>query len=137
MNTSQSLKGLKTFITTLLVSLFLFGAVYYVMSSTGSKPADIEKTLDDTTIGAVEPAKSNLASASVFEDLSKQKLDVPVKNVLAGATQSTQSTVPGTGSVEITVGLMLSLLALGSGFYVFAKNPRKVALRDFERDSTK
>lgn len=132
MNNSETAKnGFKTFVITLFISLIVFGGLYYIISGPANK-VDIEKNLQSTgsTIASANTSKN------VFEDLSKQKIkDIPQKMVLAGATgQTTQSTVPQTGTTEMTTGFFLSLMILLVSVYVIFKGPRKYALSSFEKD---
>jgi hypothetical protein len=63
-------------------------------------------------------------------------VDVPVRTVLAGAevTETTESTVPETGVFGVTVGLVTSLVVFAIGLFVISKDPRKMALLNFERE---
>jgi hypothetical protein len=136
MNSQTARNGFKTFIVTLSVSLLLFGVLYYLLSNTQSK-ADIESETAEAKTSANLQAYAGTEEAkktSVFEDLTKTKPNVQPREVLAGATQATQSTTPSTGTTEITFAFMLSVIALSLGLFMFAKGPRKTALSMFERD---
>ena len=140
MNDYQAKSGFKTFIVTLGVSLLLFGVLYYVLSGTSITP-DIESESDAQEVSNFDAiATAEVVEVqnekSVFSEISKKKPEVPVKAVLAGATEATQSTVPSTGTTSITISLILSLTVLAVGAYVYAKNPRKVALSKFEEELT-
>ncbi len=59
-------------------------------------------------------------------------------NSLAAGTGSQSSpSVPSTGSTAVTMGVILSTAALAFGFFIMAKNPRKLALSRFEKKITK
>ena len=53
-------------------------------------------------------------------------------DVLGGADETTQSTVPNTGSTEITIALLLASVALTIGGYFISRNPTQKALVEFE-----
>ncbi len=149
--TDQAKNGFKTFIITLAISLFLFSIIYYVATDI-SQPVSIESTDElDKPISrntdnkdTVKDEDSFLASAetagtaSVFEDLANQKLDVPQKTVLGGADtrESTQSTVPATGVLGVTYAFTLSISAIAFGTYFLVIEPRRRALARFERRVT-
>lgn len=141
MNNSEVAKnGFKTFIITLTVSLVLFSIVYYFVTGS-SKDIDIEQqdlqvakssaVAGVTTSTPTEVTGPIAADTSVFYDLATTKMNEPAKAVLAGATESTTS-VPSTGSTEITWGFLLSVLALGFGSYLIFLGPRKAAIQHFE-----
>jgi len=140
MNDYQAKSGFKTFIVTLGVSLLLFGVLYYVLSGTSVTP-DIESDTslqgrnNSDTLAAAQVSDAQ-SEKSVFSEISKKKPEVPVRTVLAGATEATESTVPLTGTTSITISLVLSLSVLAVGAYVYAKNPHKFALAHFEKEVT-
>jgi len=146
MNNSESAqKGFKTFILTLSISLLLFSAVYYALStyspenkSTQSQAAVAKETPVASVQGA-STAKVESKDASVFAEISKKKPQVKSPAVLSGTTQSTQSTtaVPTTGALGITVGLALSLSLFIGAMIFTSMNPRRIALRGFEREVLK
>src|SRR3990167_4629725 len=116
MNDYQAKSGFKTFIVTLGVSLLLFGVLYYVLSGTSVTPniesePDAQEVVNSDTVSKVEVAgvaevkgaQNSQNEKSVFSDISKKKPDVPVKAVLAGANEATQSTTPATGTTSITI----------------------------------
>ncbi len=159
-NSTTALKGLYTFAITLLVSLGVFGAVYYVTSypayhmdiESSTKPVETPSVSDDT------PADSKVSDASPFGRLTADAEDVPRRVVLAGATVADDTTVPtptpssspvatpsttttpetspaavpNTGALSITVSFVASVLALSLGALYWARNPRVLALRTFE-----
>lgn len=140
MNNSETAKnGFKTFILTLVVSLIVFSAAYYMLSGS-FKSVNIEENpqLSQKDSDTQKNILASTSGSSAFEDLSKQKMQVPQKVVLAGATsaESSQSTtpVPNTGTTEITFGLIFSALILGLGVYLIYLGPRRLALSNFEKD---
>ncbi len=153
-NSEQAKNGFKTFLITFGVSLLIFGFFYYLLSDTSANEISIEdgesNTLGytKTTEAAAETPKvdvtKELASAEVpvasddtpFGKLSNQKVDAQPRVVLAGATQTTESTtpVPETGDFTITVALLTSLSLIGFFVYILVLNPRKYALSKFEED---
>ncbi|EKE00046.1 MAG: hypothetical protein ACD_22C00100G0010 [uncultured bacterium] len=149
MNNSEVAKnGFKTFLITLLLTLVLFSVVYYLASDSSLK-VDIEKgdtsnvvsvKKDATTVGKVAAVANDssgefVVKQSAFEALNKQKTASPL--VLgAASTETTQSTVPATGTTEITYAFVASLCLTAFGFYMLVVSPRKKALANFERNVT-
>jgi hypothetical protein len=145
MNNSESAKkGFRTFILTLSISLMVFSAVYYVLT-TYSPPKEQAKSQTAAVVTGNEATKEespNVQGAkderTVFGEIASVKPQTRPQEVLAGATsapQTTQSTtsVPTTGYVEMTVGLILSLaLFIGAMIYNLM-DPRKLALSRFEK----
>jgi hypothetical protein len=145
MNNSESAKkGFRTFILTLSVSLLVFSAVYYLLTTytpqkegTEGQTAVVVKGTDQAQ-GEPSDVQGAKDERTVFGDITAKKPQDRPKEVLAGATSSpetTQSTtsVPTTGYVEMTVGLILSLtLFIGAMIYNMM-NPRKLALSRFEK----
>ena len=128
-------KGFKTFIVTLTISLVVFSVLYYFLSN--KSDADINSNNSGKQTSSVS---TYVASTSPFEDLANKKIDVPKRAVLAGtdvagetAPAQTSASVPNTGSTEVTIAFILSGIFLLIGFYVLYLNPRKLALRSFER----
>lgn len=149
-NSVQAQKGFKSFLITLSVSIFVFSIIYYLINDTSSTPVDIEQ--DSKAISQNQPAvqgvqteqkplattqtQQDRSSDSAFEQLSKQKMEAPKKAVLAGATQatsSTQSTVPATGSVEITYALAISSLVIIFASFIYLRGPRSLAMVSYEK----
>jgi hypothetical protein len=131
-NSIQAKNGFKTFMLTLVVSLFVFSIVYYIASDTSSKKVDIEENNVTGSVSKPATVAAN-TSGSAFEDLSKQKMNVPQRAVLAGSTvETTQSTIPVTGSTEITYAFLISMIAIFAGAYYLVFYPRKRALAEFE-----
>lgn len=145
-STQQAKDGFKTFITTFVVSLVVFGAFYYFVSDSAANDVSIEDassaigyTATPEQSAGAQPsiqgasADSSNDNASPFGELARQEVNVDEKTVLAGATQTTQSTVPETGTASITIGLISSLLLFALFIYIVFINPRKYALSRFEK----
>ena len=146
MNNSESAKkGFRTFILTLSVSLIVFSAVYYFLTSYNTDMASNEIVGDE--IAAIKPvAKEELPNVqgvktekTVFGDIVNKKPVSRTQEVLAGVTsapQTTQSTtaVPATGYTEMSLGLVLSLVLFIGAMVYNSMNPRKLALSKFEKD---
>lgn len=142
-NSYQAKNGFKTFLVTLVISLGVFGLVYY-LTSYPTYEVDIESSTGGESVGVVESAKSDLVSddpvkveKSPFGELNTQTPDVPRRTVLAGADtteETTESTtpVPDTGMMGMTVSLFASLLVLAGGLYYIYLGPRSLALKSFE-----
>jgi hypothetical protein len=148
MNNSESAKrGFRTFILTLSISLIVFSAVYYALTTynAGSKSGEGQPVVTgelgaNSVIG--EDSSPDVQSAederTVFGEIISKKPEVQVQEVLAGATsapQTTQSTtsVPVTGFTEMTIGLLLSLVLFTGAMVYNLINPRKFALSSFEK----
>ncbi len=145
MNNETAKKGFKTFILTLSVSLIVFSVIYYALTTIASRQeqAELSQTTDTEISAAIHPSPTEEPS-SPFQQLATANVDQYKGAVLAGATvsptpTSTQSTtsVPATGVVSITLGLLFSLVAFVGGMYVMSNNPRKVALDGFEKNILK
>lgn len=154
-NNYQAQKGFKTFLVTLVISLGIFIAVYYVTSYPSYK-IDIEESTGGELLGRVEVNKTELAVAPVseekspFRQLTDTEMNVPKRAVLAGSDENitpdmsaetlptglpsdtSESTVPDTGSFAMTISLFSSLCMLGAGLYYVYLGPRKLALKSFE-----
>ncbi len=139
MNNSESAKrGFRTFILTLSISLIIFSAVYYALTTYNPK----SKPAEEQTVASAGDSSPNVQGAkdkrTVFGEIANNKPQEQAQEVLAGATsapQTTQSTtsVPVTGFTEMTIGLLLSLgLFVGAMVYNLI-NPRKFALSNFEK----
>jgi len=159
MNTNyQAQKGFKTFLVTLVISLGIFVAVYYVTSYPSYK-IDIEESTGGKVSGRTDVAETKLAVSPIseekspFRQLNDTEISVPRRAVLAGSDENLiseypsapdetplveepadtpESTVPDTGSFGMTVSLFSSLCVLGAGLYYIYLGPRKLALRSFE-----
>ncbi len=151
-NAYQAKNGFKTFLLTLVISLGVFGVVYYITSYPSYK-VDI----DSHTGSSQEDVLSDSAE-SPFAQLNTE-MNTPRRVVLSGATEeeleedsdvveptsvteapapvattqeTTQSTVPDTGVASLTFSLLISLIVLCSGLYYVYLGPRKLALQKFE-----
>jgi hypothetical protein len=146
MNNSESAKkGFRTFILTLSISLMVFSAVYYVLTTytpqneqTENQTAAVTKE-ESVQSQDVQGAKDE---KTVFGEIAGKKPQTRPQEVLAGATsapQTTQSTtsVPTTGYIEMTVGLILSLTLFVGAMVYNLMNPRKLALSRFEKKALK
>lgn len=140
MNNTQAKNGFKTFIITLSISLVIFSALYYVITDS-SPEVNIED--DIVQVSSVEVVEEEEAP-TVFSTIAMEsgKSSYPVSEtpsspvVLSGAdtTETTESTspVPDTGSSEITMGLLVSVVILTLGTYLIKLGPRNLALSSFE-----
>lgn len=156
MNSESAKNGFKTFILTLSASLVVFSAIYYVITNSSDKTAgsaeyrssvvqeapqrEVQTQAQDPQQPAVVGAETTKKD-TVFGTLADSTPPQEYKGVvLAGstvATQTTQSTVPDTGLAGITVGLFSSLFVFALGIFYVARNPRKVALSEFEKEILK
>jgi hypothetical protein len=135
----QAQKGFKTFILTLSISLIVFSAVYYFItnSSSISSTPDIESDSKMSSQDSSEP--SSVASAeSVFNKLATTKTpDVQPQAVLAATSTALEPTqasgTPQGGVTSITMGLITSVAIFLFGMYVIARDPRRLAIQEFER----
>ena len=148
-NTNQSIgKGtsaassFRTFILTLSISLIVFSAIYYVMSSSGMETDVFENSLSDSSIMEEESVKGT-SSESVFGEIAAKEPETQSRFVLAGAddvveeTTESTTTVPETGILSVTTGLFAALIFFIAGLVVIASNPRKLALNTFEKTVTR
>lgn len=151
---TQSTKGLSTFVLTLSISLIVFSAIYYFMTTRTSV-----SEYDDFNVGVVnetEPESTPLTEkntdeeSSVFGKLADSSADSYSGQVLAG-TDAVESEVPSevpaevsettqsnleTGVTSITFGLISALALFISGMVFIHKGPRKAALNTFEKNIT-
>ena len=135
MNSSaQNKNGFTTFLATLVISLAVFGVLYYLITDFSGK-VSIEE--------APDVSKTEVASAedkSVFGELSRQKVETPQRSVLAGAdmveVESTESTttVPETGSNGMAIEAVIASTTLVAGSCYIIRGPRKLALNKFEKE---
>lgn len=149
MNEYTAKNGFKTFVLTLGVSLLFFGLVYFLLNANTGESENIddakmnttnEEVLGTTTEAPQEQAKEEEVKPeekpTVFAEIAKIKPNVVAPAVLAGATQTTQSTVPVTGTTSVTLGFMSAVSLLAFSAYTLVKGPRNAALKSFERDVT-
>lgn len=138
-NTSAA-SSFRTFILTLSISLIVFSAIYYVMSSSGMDTDVFENSLSDSSV--TEKSVKGTSSESVFGEIATREPETQARFVLAGTdeveetTQST-TTVPETGILSVTTGLFGALIFFIAGIIVVALNPRKLALDTFEKTVTR
>ncbi|HAZ29339.1 TPA: hypothetical protein DCY43_01100 [candidate division WWE3 bacterium] len=141
--------NVKSIAIMVFVSVLLFGIFYYlitdVTSSSDLKTTTAQNTQTDTVLAdsqkvnnAGAPAqevKGDTAQVSVFKSLADQKTDVKPKAVLAGSDtrETTQSTVPATGSNTIFVAFVISCLTMFTGIYLLITQKNGVALAKFEK----
>lgn len=156
----QAQKGFKTFILTLSISLIVFSAVYYIITNgavTSSTP-DIESqdkvtenTEGDTVFGKLASQKIDTQSQAVLAATSDNTNTdetyylADSGNVNTNATALTASTTkeptqasgtPNGGVTSITMGLIVSTAIFLFGMYVIAKDPRRLAIKGFEKRVT-
>lgn len=157
---TQSTKGLSTFVLTLSISLIVFSAIYYFMTTKTST-----SEYDDFRVGVVEengfeeePVSQPISDStqeqpvndtSVFGKLASASPDSNSGQVLAGTDtagsevsemptevpETTQSNLE-TGVTSITFGLISALALFISGMVFIHKGPRKAALSTFEKNIT-
>jgi len=152
MNSDSAKSGFKTFILTLSISLIVFSVIYYLVTN-GSEDSNTSAYQASLAPAAVsEEPKEVLGTeadnapaieseeVSIFGELAAADVKSPSTGsaaVLAGATSSptpqTTSSVPETGLVGITAGLLVSLVFFLTGMYYISSNPRKSALTGFEK----
>ena len=137
---SSAASSFRTFILTLSISLIVFSAIYYVMSSSGMDTDVFENSLSDSSV--TEESVKGTSSESVFGEIATREPETQARFVLAGTdeveetTQST-TTVPETGILSVTTGLFGALIFFIAGLIVVALNPRKLALDTFEKTVTR
>ena len=140
-STDQAQKGFKTFVLTLIVSLFVFTALYLVVNSdslAGKESQVSQANVSDGQVASAQIIKDDTAvpaKASAFEQLSTQQLQVQSKAVLAASTTpgSTESTVPDTGITGPTAAAFVASISISIAAYLILAGPRKLALSYFER----
>lgn len=92
-----------------------------------------EETEDEST-----EVKGTATEVSVFKALSTQKTTAQPKEVLGGMdSQTSESTVPATGSETIFGAFVLSSLIMFSGIYLFMTQQKSTALAKFEQRITR
>ncbi len=142
-NAYQAKNGFKTFLLTLVISLGVFGVVYYITSypsysvdieaHTGSSENEVLSDSEESAFASLNtemntPRRVVLAGATVEGEETEGTTAVPV----ATTQETTQSTVPDTGVTSLTLSLLVSLVVLCSGIYYVYLGPRKLALQSFE-----
>jgi hypothetical protein len=161
MNNSESAKkGFKTFILTLSISLIVFSAIYYALTTysptSGSTPLADAQALGAAAV-AETPVTTPAVSAdkptdnvkgitterkeetkTVFATIAEKKPNTHAQEVLGGMTVATETTqsgngVPATGYVEMTIGLVASMMIFVGVMVYTSMNPRRIALHSFEK----
>ncbi len=142
MSTEQQAKnGFKTFLVTLIVSLVLFGGIYYLLTGF-STDVDIEDSSSSMGTTKVIGKPSNSTEDSVFNQIAQAPVGGRPGTVLSGTDQTqettgtTESTVPVTGS-DTLLGVTMAVASFSAVAYLLFLNPRKLALNSFERDITR
>lgn len=140
----QAKNGFKTFMTTLVVALVVFGGIYYAASS------ELQINDEPTDTGKATEVSYNVRGTSdensIFGELNKTApqvlagtdvVDTTTTTETAVTTEETQeTTVPDTGS-ETLIGTVITLTAFSIATYFIVNNPRKFALNKFESNITK
>lgn len=143
---TQAKNGFKTFIITLCISLVAFSAIYYLVSdATGN--VDIESIdkqneqsanfeVKEQVAGTTSQANNETKQETVFSEIAQKPTNAKstlanANTVLGAATETTQSTVPNTGS-ETLVGAALAGMFFSVAIYLLFIGPRKLALESFE-----
>lgn len=143
---SQAKKGLSTFVLTLSISLIVFSAIYYFMTSN----ADVsgENDLNPSAVSVYQEKNADGEEKTVFGEIASVDPNTTSRQVLAGTDaevleeipvrQTTSSnTAPETGITSITIGLFSALTLFISAIIFVYKGPRKFALNSFEKRTTK
>lgn len=162
---SQSTKGLSTFVLTLSISLIVFSAIYYMMTTNSVSQDDYKvevvsesKVTEEVTQQPISQNTEDVetAVASEKEDVKKEDKTVFGKlasaspesykgQVLAGADPLPSGSAPvvqqssaslETGVTSITAGLVSSFILFISAMVFIYRNPRKLALNTFEKKIT-
>lgn len=149
MNNEQAKNGFKSFVVTLSVSFVIFGALYYLITDASDTASiDSYSSVEKTETVAYNPndnkgqvwydgrdIKGIGSERSYFGDLVDTPVDNAEPTVLAGADESTESTVPDTGSNTLA-GTIFVLGSFSVALYAILIFPRKFALSGFEKDVT-
>lgn len=144
-------KSLRAFLLTLSVSLIVFSAVYYVLTSNASKSESFDSSITEKTDTSANvdtgSATGDVAGdeneKTVFGSIAEKDPGVQSGVVLSGATgetpqtTTTTGTTPDTGTFSLTVGLFTALVFFLASMVMVSKNPRKIALNEFEKSATK
>lgn len=148
----QAKKGLSTFVLTLSISLIVFSTIYYLMTTKSSETEETTSPISAlvTDEGAVEPeVQGDSSQTTIFGEIASRDPKDSYKQVLAGADEITDPTTTtvtqtsqsnsnlDTGVTSITFGLVFSLVLFVSTILFVSKNPRKLALSTFEKNTTK
>lgn len=137
-------RSFRTFLLTLSVSLILFSTVYYFLTTNVSRPEALETSLNEKTVKKVSDDSevknqgevAGLATEkTVFGNIASKETGGQVRQVLAGSTETEQTTTtaPVTGTTSVTIGLFSALIFFIASLFIVSKNPRKLALSSFEK----
>ena len=101
--------------------------------------AVVEEEVTEALVAEAESEVAGIATeASVFEQLASQTGTTRQTGaVLAGASESSQSTVPVTGVTSVTFGLISSLVIFFGVMLFMSKDPRRFAMSGFEKKMTR
>jgi uncharacterized protein YpmB len=141
-------KSFRAFLLTLSVSLILFSAVYYFLTTNASRPESsntslnekpVQKVSDNSDITDQGQVAGVETAKTVFGEIVNKDTGGQTRQVLAGATEVPQTTTPApvTGTTSVTVGLFSALIFFIASLFVVSKNPRRLALNTFEKNVTK
>ena len=143
-------KSFRTFLLTLSVSLILFSAVYYFLTTNASKPESLETSFnknENVTNKVVDNSEATdngevagaVTEKTVFSEIATKGTGGQVRQVLAAAADAPQTTTtaPNTGTTSVTIGLFSALVFFVASLFVVSKNPRRLALNTFEKNITK
>lgn len=157
---SQSTKGLSTFVLTLSISLIVFSAIYYLMTTNSVSQDDYKVEVVSESKVTEEPVSQPVTEnasnekttakveedSSVFGKLASASPESYKGQVLAGtdplpsgsAPEVRQTTASNleTGVTSITAGLIASFILFISAMIFIYRNPRKLALNTFEKKIT-
>lgn len=158
---SQSTKGLSTFVLTLSISLIVFSAIYYMMTTNSVSQEDYKvdvvsesKVTDEADAQQLTENIESNESVSEFEEsdstifgkLADSSPESYTGQVLAGTDPLPSSSAPEvqqtttsnleTGVTSITAGLISSFILFISAMVFIYRNPRKLALNTFEKKIT-
>ncbi len=145
----KNAKGFGTFVLTLSISLIVFSALYYFLTSSSADTSQFDVSLDkeitknDVTSDFNVQKEESEEKDSVFGEIaSVDPKTLPRREVLAGSTTAVQETTQSTSSlntgvVSITIGLFTALTIFISALIFVYKNPRNLALSTFEKKTSK
>jgi hypothetical protein len=143
-------KSFRTFLLTLSISLILFSAVYYFLTTNASKPESLEtsfneskavvnKVVDNSDVKESGEVAGAVVEKTVFGEIATKDTGGQVRQVLAAATDAPQTTTtaPNTGTTSVTIGLFSAFIFFIASLFVVSNNPRRLALNTFEKNITK
>jgi len=140
----QAKNGFKTFVTTLVVSLVVFGGAYHFLTNLSPSSSLDAENFESRSSGslAYTPNSGDVegvnTGSSVFDVINSTEVAASAPAVLAGedTTETTETTVPETGS-ETLIGTVVGMSALALATYLVFVGPRNLALKTFEKDASK